>query len=253
MKKNIGMILIGLQCIFCMFAKSNLDVQKDGEGNIVIGNISNDIEDRIRLINETSETINFEIYLKKTEDSSEVLFSKTNLRSKDTEYQKSSYNGSLDKFEYVIIKTTNGTIDTFNTEVKHDDLIFTVSAFSVKESKPKIPIEMFNFTYSADIKNIEYAFANAKIWIAESFNSAKSVIQMEDKDSGVIIGKGKDVYQFTFKIKLRGNKASVQFYDYDVKHLYIFGDEKECEDAYEFAKLRSEKMSKSLFYTIEND
>jgi hypothetical protein len=33
-------------------------------------------------------------------------------------------------------------------------------------------------------------YTNARVWFTENFNSADAVIQMDDKDAGIIIGKG---------------------------------------------------------------
>lgn len=69
---------------------------------------------------------------------------------------------------------------------------------------------------SAEIYN------RAKLWVANTFRNSKNVIQIDDKESGTIVGKGNfDVVQtmtsyivrFTFKIDARDSKYRIQFYD----------------------------------------
>lgn len=73
-------------------------------------------------------------------------------------------------------------------------------------------------------------YSASKQWIATSFKSANSVIQMDDKEEGVLIGKGNIDYpctgnswqcgglsgafiKFTIKIETKDNKARVTFSD----------------------------------------
>lgn len=72
-------------------------------------------------------------------------------------------------------------------------------------------------------------YTGSRQWVATTFNSAQSVIQMDDRQSGVIIGKGNMKYpcygswlctgvtdntiKFTVKIEAKDNKARVTFSD----------------------------------------
>ena len=73
-------------------------------------------------------------------------------------------------------------------------------------------------------KNDIYFSANE--WFVNTFNSAESVIQMNDKEKGIIIGKGySDVYSktslsiiqsklyYTIKIEIKENKYKFSIYD----------------------------------------
>lgn len=80
----------------------------------------------------------------------------------------------------------------------------------------------FQFTKIDSVKGSKaYLFVNAKSWLASTFNSSKAVIEMEDKDAGVIIGHGTFVKRensafgnqvglslisFSIKINLKDNK-----------------------------------------------
>lgn len=73
-------------------------------------------------------------------------------------------------------------------------------------------------------------YSNAKMWFVDTFKSADDVIQMDDKELGVIIGKGfSDIYvdtkilgdisktktraYYTIKVQLKENKYKVDIYD----------------------------------------
>ncbi|MFZ4401987.1 MAG: DUF4468 domain-containing protein [Bacteroidales bacterium] len=71
-------------------------------------------------------------------------------------------------------------------------------------------------------------YANAKMWFANSFKSANDVIQLDDKENGIILGKGnvskdevsfltKTTYRwkFTVKFQVKDGKYKVEFYDID--------------------------------------
>jgi hypothetical protein len=72
-------------------------------------------------------------------------------------------------------------------------------------------------------------FTQANIWVAENFRDANSVIQVADKEQGVIVGKGNfDIYvqetkrlntyygtiKFTMKIQVKDGKYKYEFYDF---------------------------------------
>lgn len=64
-------------------------------------------------------------------------------------------------------------------------LVLPLIGFSQTDSS------VFQFTKIDSAKGSKaYLFVNAKSWLASTFNSSKAVIEMEDKDAGVIIGHG---------------------------------------------------------------
>lgn len=71
-------------------------------------------------------------------------------------------------------------------------------------------------------------YNGSRQWVATKFRSAQNVIQMDDKENGIIIGKGNFNYpcsgwqclsydghtvQFTVKIEAKDNKARITFND----------------------------------------
>ena len=86
----------------------------------------------------------------------------------------------------------------------------------------------FSFTLVDSTKESkEQLFVKAKSWFANAFNSSKDVIQMEDKESGTIIGKSIMVYddknasyvvhmsvKFTLTVNVRENKYRLVLSDF---------------------------------------
>lgn len=97
-------------------------------------------------------------------------------------------------------------------------------------------------------------YQRSKIWLVNSFKSAKEVIQIDDKGSGQIIGKGNFDYPitvifetamwtcyFSVQIDCRDNKARIRIYDIDSKS----GGEATAEYFNQYAK-HSQKHIKTI-------
>jgi hypothetical protein len=84
------------------------------------------------------------------------------------------------------------------------------------------------FTELVENKSLNKAgiYKNVKIWFAESFNSSKDVLQMDDKDLGIILGKGLGTFdinlggtqtpvgvKWTIKVEIKDNKCKMTVYD----------------------------------------
>ena len=81
-----------------------------------------------------------------------------------------------------------------------------------------------------DSTNKNQLYINAKKWIANSYKSAKNVIQLDDKESGEIILKGNSDVSYdnalgmtiivnvnhVFKISVRDNKYKYEFTDFSI-------------------------------------
>lgn len=82
----------------------------------------------------------------------------------------------------------------------------------------------FEFADSVDKSQVEL-YTNAKLWIVNMFRDSKEVIQLDDKETGEILGKGlfrfnykylATIYcvcRFTIKVSLREKKYRIQIYD----------------------------------------
>jgi hypothetical protein len=87
-----------------------------------------------------------------------------------------------------------------------------------------------------DSANKYELYTRAKIWVSDYFKSANAVIDLDDKDNGIIIGKGKSKIEvptavgqpfqtnchYTFKLSFKDEKVKVEVYDfsYKVDHAY---------------------------------
>jgi len=111
-------------------------------------------------------------------------------------------------------------------------LIIVASLFfsTTLYSQQKLPVKDGNVMYEA-IDTVmgasrDQLYHKAKLWLTNEFVSSKDVIQIDDKDSGQIIGKGNFDYEysvlgtsatwvcsFTIKIDCKDNKARIQIYN----------------------------------------
>lgn len=108
-------------------------------------------------------------------------------------------------------------------------LAVTVSA----NGQPNHPLPMVNgkIDYS-EVVNVDGAKQNelhsrAKLWFADTFRSSTNVIQLDDTENGIILGKGsvarKDkssvlTWHFTLKIQMKDGKYKVEIYNIDYNY-----------------------------------
>jgi len=95
---------------------------------------------------------------------------------------------------------------------------------------PSFPMKdgavFYEFVDSSLKKEKIDVYKAAKIWFADIFKNSKSVLQVDDKELGELVGKGTFKYsfiyggveldywcQFTAKISCRKNKYRIQIYD----------------------------------------
>lgn len=101
---------------------------------------------------------------------------------------------------------------------------------------PELPQEQRMFTYIIDVPNMkeDEIFTKTMGWVSESFRSAKSVIQYQDKDAGVINGNGlmPDVYwnsflkpkwdmHFMFSIDIKEEKLRIMINNIRTTNFYV--------------------------------
>jgi uncharacterized protein with TBP-like fold DUF4468 len=97
-------------------------------------------------------------------------------------------------------------------------------------NKPFVPMKEGRMFYEAIDSSFKKSktevYKSAKLWFTDAFKDSKSVLQMDDKDLGELIGKGTFKYpvtsqgftaefwcQFTAKISCRDDKYRIQIYD----------------------------------------
>lgn len=129
MKKYIMFVLLLLLTLpFCL-AKDFLSWQRTHEGGILVDNSKGNVEDRIRLINNSSYDIEISI-MGNHKKKGVIQIAVVDMRARDTDYIDTPYEDDLDDFKSFIISTENGNIISCLAECSHDDLIFSIDKFS---------------------------------------------------------------------------------------------------------------------------
>lgn len=103
-------------------------------------------------------------------------------------------------------------------------------------------------------------YNKSKVWFVNTFNSANAVIQLDDKEAGVIMGKGvtgfnagnimtgsiKQFINYTININVKDNKWRIQIYD-----IYVSNGNSTAYTAEML--LKYPKMNKKKIERIDND
>jgi hypothetical protein len=80
----------------------------------------------------------------------------------------------------------------------------------------------FNEVHSVEGQSQDELYSKAKLWFADAFRSSQNVIQLDDRENGIILGKGafttnerasRLTWRFTVKVQLRDERYKVEFYD----------------------------------------
>jgi hypothetical protein len=109
-------------------------------------------------------------------------------------------------------------------------VLFNCSASMFEKTPPELLSKDFEYIIELDSLSKEQAFSLGKLWIAESYNSAESVISFEDLETGSIKGTAigsalteVDYFERSFKYSLsiyfKENKtklvfSNIQTFDY---------------------------------------
>lgn len=115
-------------------------------------------------------------------------------------------------------------------------LLFMIASFPFlfgQQAASTVPMVdgMVNYNEVVTVEGVkkDVLYGRAKLWFANAAKSANNVIQLDDKDNGVVLGKatyeaGDELYShtwsFTTKIQLRDEKYKVEFYDIQRKRIY---------------------------------
>ena len=137
----------------------------------------------------------------------------------------------------------------------------------------RTPEEKLNepFTYVYDLPDMtqDEIYKHARIWVAETYNSAESVISFEDEESGMLKGNGigelrpeGDLYsrQFLYNIGIycKDNKSKIEFINIQPKSYYSGGNRVIGLDitwlyAYEEAKEYFDTIAESYRESFRHD
>ena len=144
---------------------------------------------------------------------------------------------------------------------------FVALAFSSCASLETVPASertMDALVY--DIPNVSknQIFDSAKLWIAENFRSAKNVIDLEDREGGIIIAKGiitttsmmfTDVpIDFSLRIDIKDQKIRLQFSIIGVSAGSQYGsDHGTNKQSVENSKYKLKELANDLFKYVTNN
>lgn len=111
-------------------------------------------------------------------------------------------------------------------------LLFT----SVSLAQPVAPFPTINgkinFSEVVPVEGTkkEELYVRARIWFANTFQSANHVIQLDDEENGILIGKGSIItpdaggdatWEFTVKIQLRDGRYKADIYDIYYQYVVV--------------------------------
>lgn len=96
----------------------------------------------------------------------------------------------------------------------------SISQMPMKDGK--VIYEMIDSSVTGTPQQLQ---VKAKMWMANTFNDSKAVIEVDDKDAGEVVGKGNAAWgslppytgYFTIRISCKENKYRCQIYDLFLK------------------------------------
>lgn len=101
-------------------------------------------------------------------------------------------------------------------------ILFNCSSTMFEKTPPELISKDFEYVIELDSLSKEQAFSRGKLWIAESYNSAESVITYEDLEAGAIKGTAigsaltevdyfKRSFKYSLSIYFKDNKTKLVF------------------------------------------
>jgi Domain of unknown function (DUF4468) with TBP-like fold len=130
--------------------------------------------------------------------------------------------------EFSVIKINNKKINTMNVFIKFIALAIVVSISSCATSKQRLPaldngrVGIQKTVSFSDSITISELMSRARLYFAEKYRSAKDVIQLDDINSGIIVGKAfsKTGFNTHFTVKIECKPGRYRYTIYDV---YVVG------------------------------
>ena len=108
--------------------------------------------------------------------------------------------------------------------------LFSISHAFAQQPIPPVPIldGKVNYNEVITVEGVkkDILYGRAKLWIANTVKSSNNIIQTDEKDNEVVIGRGsldeEDLWNsytwtFTIKIQLKDEKYKAEFYDIQKK------------------------------------
>lgn len=101
-------------------------------------------------------------------------------------------------------------------------VLLTAKCFGQNEMPTKDNLVIYESLDSSIVASGKDLHNRAKIWFANAFRNSKEVIRVDDKDNGILIGKGNFdfdqsmvpfIIRFSIKVNTKDNKYRIQFYE----------------------------------------
>ena len=145
-------------------------IKKDVPSEIVVDNSDGNIEDRIRIINNTDSNVEV-VITGEHKRKGKILVSTGFVKASDTEFLSSNFDDGLDDFRNFSVSLREGKILSFSTEFTRDDLYFYINKTDIISSqKNKLP------ALSAQSENL---------LIIKVFFDYKNYSQLREKDKNL--------------------------------------------------------------------
>lgn len=195
--------------------------------NVILSDIT--VTDKINIKNSTTEEIHFQVFGLVSIDSENEKLGEFSVKPSKSYTLKS---GKYGKFQYFIIKADK-QLTVYEATSWRNDMDFILKSCRNDEIQILEDMETivpdFSFQYKKENLDTSSAFVSSKIWLVDAFKDSKEVIQLEDKDTGIIMGKGifnasrtnlggittgQIPIKFTFKLQIKQNCVEVKIYNF---------------------------------------
>jgi hypothetical protein len=110
-------------------------------------------------------------------------------------------------------------------------ILYTIPIYLNGQTRLPLPIVdnkiIFTEVVIVDSIQKDQLYSRTKLWFADNFKSTKDVIQLDDKENGIVLGKGNilkresgiqpviKTWKFSVKVQIKDNKYKVDIYDID--------------------------------------
>ena len=117
-----------------------LSAVQNAKGEIVVDNSDGDIEDRIRIINNTDSNVEV-VITGEHKRKGKILVATGFVKASDTEFLSSSYDDDLDDFRNFTVNLREGVILSFSVKCSSDDLYVYINKMNASKSLPQQSIK----------------------------------------------------------------------------------------------------------------
>ena len=115
------------------WSRNELPTSINDDGEIVVVNKDDDVEDKLRIGNETNSTL--DVIIKGVHDKHGlIVIASGNIAAHDTRYLHSEWENNLEDFKQFYISIEGGKITKYFAQVGSSDLLFNIYETDIKQS-----------------------------------------------------------------------------------------------------------------------